>query len=76
VSAAVLEELDIVVLTRDIPAQGLARGDRGTIVHCYDHGHAYEVEFLTAAGETVALITLTGADIRPLDPNEPLPLRR
>jgi hypothetical protein len=45
-----MEELDLVVLTHDIPEHGLQQGDLGTIVHCYTDGQAWEVEFVTAEG--------------------------
>jgi hypothetical protein len=59
-----MNELDLVVLTHPIVAHGLEQGDIGTIVHVYQDGHAYEVEFVTAEGATVAVLTLTGADVR------------
>jgi hypothetical protein len=59
-----MKELDLAVLTRDVPDHGLARGDVGTIVHVYPSGHAYEVEFILASGETVAVLTLEAGDIR------------
>ena len=36
-----MEELDLVVLTHDIPAQRLEHGDLGTIVHGYADGQAW-----------------------------------
>ena len=45
-----MEELDLVVLTHDIPEHGLQQGDLGTIVHRYTDGQAWEVEFVTAEG--------------------------
>jgi hypothetical protein len=59
-------ELDTVVLTRDFPQHGLQQGDVGAVVHCYEDGKAFEVEFVTAEGKTAALLTLTSADIRPM----------
>jgi hypothetical protein len=63
-------ELDTVVLTRDIPEQGLKAGDVGAIVLDYGDGRSYEVEFVTADGQTAALLTLTTADIRSLKGRE------
>lgn len=60
-----IEELAPVVLTRSFPEYGLETGDVGTVVHRYDHGDAYEVEFLTGEGRTVAVLTLEASDIRP-----------
>lgn len=60
-----IHELDLVVLTRDLPEHNLRKGDIGTVVHCHNGGTAYEVEFVTANGRTAALLTLTATDIRP-----------
>lgn len=65
-----IEELDTVALTRDLPEQGLARGDLGTVVHVYQDGRAYEVEFTTLTGRTIAVVTLEPADVRPLREHE------
>ena len=59
-----IKELDTVVLTHDIPERGLKKGDLGAVVLCHEGGQDYEVEFVTAAGKTVALLTLTSSDIR------------
>lgn len=68
-------ELDTVALTRDLPEHNLVIGDVGAIVHRYPNGTAFEVEFVTAAGETVAVVTLTSRDIRPLIGREILHVR-
>ena len=68
-------ELDLVVLARDIGEHGLKRGDVGCAVHCYPNGEAYEVEFVTAEGKTVAVLTLAAADIRPRVGDEILHVR-
>lgn len=70
-----VKELDLVVLERDIDEYGLKRGDIGTIVHCYGDSRAFEVEFATVDGQTIAVLTLTEADIRPLKPSEILHAR-
>ena len=36
-----IEELDVVVLARDVPEHGLCKGDVGTMVHRYANGRAY-----------------------------------
>jgi len=59
-----LAEHDIVVLTVDVAEHQLRRGDLGTIVHCYPDG-ACEVEFTTARGDTVAVVTLAPGTLRP-----------
>jgi hypothetical protein len=70
-----MKELDLVALTHDIPDHGLLEGDLGTIVHGYTDGQAWEVEFVTAEGRTVAVLTLTRADIRPMGSQEILHVR-
>ena len=70
-----LRELDLVALTGDLPEHGLERGDVGTVVHVYTDGRASEVEFVTAAGATIAVLTLDAAAIRPLAGRELLHVR-
>ena len=53
-----IKEHDRVVLKKSIPGQGLKMGDVGTVIHVYKKGEAFEVEFLTLHGETVAIATL------------------
>ncbi len=60
-----MNEHDWVVLKRNVPEHGLTEGDVGTIVHVYSDGQAYEVEFILASGETVAVLTLEAEDVRP-----------
>jgi hypothetical protein len=61
-----INEHDCVVLTVDLPAEGLAAGDIGTIVHIHNGGEGYEVEFMTLDGETVAVSTLMANQVRPI----------
>lgn len=58
------EELEVVELTHDIKERRLKEGERGTIVEIYNDGEAYEVEFVTPNGRTIALLTLMPTDIR------------
>lgn len=64
------KEHDRVVLTVPVPAQGLEAGDVGTVVHVYPDGSAYEVEFITLEGKTVAVVTLEASDVRPVNGRE------
>jgi len=68
------KELDTVVLNRDFPEQGLKRGDLGAVVQVYSDD-AIEVEFVTAAGRTQALVTLTTGDVRSLSDEDLLSVR-
>jgi hypothetical protein len=63
-------ELDIVVLTIDLPDVGLKAGDVGTIVLDHHNGAGFEVEFATFAGETLAVVTLPSDEVRPIVPRE------
>jgi hypothetical protein len=65
-----INELDVVALTHALPDQGLAIGDVGTVVHVYKDGQAYEVEFMTLTGETIAVVTLDADAIRPVEEHE------
>jgi hypothetical protein len=71
-----MKEQSLVVLDCDSAHEKLSRGDIGTIVHIYDGGKGYEVEFVDGSGHTVALITLDAADVRPIGPDELLHVRR
>ncbi len=68
-------ELDTVVLNRDIEEHGLRQGDMGAIVNTYNSGEAFEVEFVTGEGKTIALLTLKKDDIRPMKQDEILHAR-
>ena len=70
-----IAEHDLVVLSRDIDGHGLETGDVGTVVHCYSDGEAYEVEFVTAEGETLAVLTLGTKDVRAMNGSEILHAR-
>ena len=70
-----IHELDTVVLTHNIEEHNLIQGDIGVVVHCYGDGTAFEVEFVTAEGRTVALLTLTKVDIRTIGRKEILHVR-
>jgi hypothetical protein len=61
-----IKEHDCVVLTSDIPDGGLQAGDVGTVVHIHRDGAAYEVEFLTLTGQTVAVATVLPSQLRPI----------
>ena len=65
-----INELDVVALTRDMPAHGLVRGDVGTAVLVHGNGAAFEVEFVGYDGLTIALLTLEREQLRPLDTHD------
>ncbi len=65
-----IKEHDRIVLKRGIREQGLKTGDVGTVVHVYKNGEAFEVEFVSLYGETVAIATLDASQIRPVQKRE------
>jgi hypothetical protein len=70
-----IREHAVVVLNRDIAASGLRAGDVGAVVHGYAGGEAFEVEFVTGSGQTLAVETLAPSDIRLLGAGEILHIR-
>ena len=52
------------VLTEDLIDEGLRAGDIGTVVHIHKNGAGYEVEFMTLAGQTIAVASLLPAQVR------------
>jgi len=67
---AMIKELDPVVLTESLPEQGLQAGDVGWVVMVHTASAGYEVEFVTLAGETVAVVTVRAQAVRPVGRNE------
>ncbi len=65
-----IEELETIVLTTDVPEHGLKAGDIGAVVLVHSSGERYEVEFVTLSGETVAVVTLSGDMIRRIHEDE------
>ncbi len=61
-----IKEHDRVVLTTDLAKEGLKAGDVGTVVHIHARGEAFEVEFLTLDGRTVAIATVLSSQLRPV----------
>ncbi len=59
-----IKELDPVILTKDLPEHGLKAGDVGWVVMMHAGGAGYEVEFVTLAGETVSVETLSADKVR------------
>ena len=61
-----IDELDCVVLTADTPEYGLAASDIGAVVMVREAGQSFEVEFVAPDGETLAVASLSAAQIRPV----------
>lgn len=65
---------DIVVLDRDFPEFGLRKGDLGAVVQIYEQD-GLEVEFVTASGQTEALVTVKKSDVRPVADSDMVTVR-
>ena len=61
--------LDTVVLDRDLPEHGLRKGDLGAVVAVYPPDGT-EVEFVTAAGRTEALVSLASGEVRAVEDSD------
>jgi len=68
-------KLECVVLKRDIPKNNLRIGDVGAVVEVYPEG-GIEVEFITGAGTTQALLTVSKKDVRKIGSDDLLSIRR
>jgi hypothetical protein len=64
-----IRELDSVVLTEDLSDHHLEKGDVGSVVLAHDNA-GYEVEFMTLDGETLAVVSLAPAQVRPIAKGE------
>lgn len=58
------------VLTASLPEEKLEAGDVGTVVHIHQNAAAYEVEFVTLGGQTVAVATVPASQLRPVSPRD------
>jgi hypothetical protein len=76
VSTRNLEELELAASRRDLPTHGLVAGDIGTVVLVYRDGEAYEVEFVAANGETIAVETLRADEVESVTGHEILHARK
>ncbi len=66
--------LTCVVLERDLPDHDLCKGDLGAVVETY-RPDGLEVEFVTASGDTRAVLTLSKRDVRSISAADMLAVR-
>ena len=62
-----------VILTSDLPEEGLRTGDVGTVVERHDAAGretGYSVEFFNMLGHTVAVVTLPSSALRAPTPSD------
>jgi hypothetical protein len=74
-----LELFERAVLTQDLPGEGLCSGDVGVVVEHYagdpDTPEGYELEFLSARGDTIAVVSVPATVVRPVHDRELLAVR-
>ena len=70
-----IRKLDSVILLKDCPDHGLMKGDMGAVVMVHGDGKAFEVEFVTLAGDTLGELTLTADGVRAISARD-MPLVR
>jgi hypothetical protein len=61
-----IEELELVALTVDLPKYDLRSGDIGTVVDAPASGAGYQVEFMTVRGETLVVAAVLPDQVRPI----------
>jgi ribosomal 30S subunit maturation factor RimM len=59
-----INELDLVALTVDLPEYKLKTGDIGTVVDVYAQGNTYQIEVTTVRGKTIAVVPVLSTQIR------------
>jgi hypothetical protein len=68
-----------VVLTKDLPEEGLRAGDLGVVVdHHPERGdvpEGFELEFFSGTGETVAVVSVPATHVREATDHEVLSVR-
>lgn len=70
-----IREHERVILTSDVPEQGLKAGDVGTVVHVYSDASAYEIEFFALDGRTLDVVTVEADQVRPVGYRDMLHVR-
>ena len=70
-----ISELDTIVLTKDLQKHNLSKGDVGAVVMVYNDGEAFEVEFVTLNGETIAVETINAEFVRAVNNNDIMHVR-
>ena len=71
-----IQELERVALTADLPEHRLKADDMGMVVHVYGEHKGYDVEFVTVNGDLIALASVYPVQIRQLEQNEIASARR
>lgn len=62
-----VKEADLVAILIDLPEANLIHGDVGTIAMVHGDQQAFEIEFVNAAGKTIAVETLSRTQVKKVD---------
>jgi hypothetical protein len=65
-----IKELKAAILAVDLPEYGLKAGDIGTVVLVHRGGEGYEVEFMTLDGDTIDVVVVEAARLRPVSADD------
>jgi hypothetical protein len=65
-----IDELEVVALTRAVPEHCLEAGDVGTVVLVHEAAGGYTVEFMDFRGNTIAIADLPAEAVRPVRDRE------
>ncbi len=71
-----IKEHENAVLTVDLSEHTLKAGDVGTVVHIYNDGESYEIEFFTLDGHTIDVVTIEADQVRPVSHRDVLHVRQ
>lgn len=70
-----IKELEQVVILEDLPDYDLKAGDLGTVVLIHGNHAGYELEIFSADGQTLAVVTVEAAQVRPVSHRDVLHVR-
>jgi hypothetical protein len=70
-----IPEHERAVLVVDLPDRALQVGDVGVVVYIYEDKKAYEIEFFTADGQTLDVVTVEAHQVRPVQNTDMLHVR-
>ena len=65
-----ITEHELVVLTKDLPAENLKAGDVGTVVHVHEGSDTAEVEVFSPDGETSRIVKVPLGHIEVHEPED------
>ncbi len=70
-----IKEHERVVLTVDLPRYQLKAGDMGVVVMIHGSHQGYELELFSADGQTLDVVTVEAAQVRPVTHRDLLHVR-